>query len=389
MIGKKKNGAPNYKMCFPKISCDLRTDREFAAHEYIGTHQHGASIFDEIPGFGCVSDVPLDYMHLVCLGIMKRLISLWLSEGPTGRRLDLEKLSKLQDALDTVHKSLPQGFNKPNSIVNYVKWKAHDFRQFLLYSGPVVLQGILDDQCYKNFLLLSIAIRILVCPSLCRIEEMVNYAENLLRLFVREYRSIYGRRFVTHNIHLVIHLPNDVRKYGSLDVFGAYRFENHIGKLRQLLRKGEKPLQQIDRRIQEMKYLNVEVPKKIEGVAFQDISNHYVNDSSTISIFRRNSAKIKDSYVLTKNNEIVRAFSFAVDELKGNFLLGKKCNILRNLFENPTPSSNFNIGLFEEVSSDHVNLEWWPFDIIKSKICKVEFSQNEHVFLPILHSYEY
>ena len=35
-------------------------------------------------------------------------------------------------------------------------WKATEFRQFLLYTGPVVLHGILKPTFYQNFLLLSV-----------------------------------------------------------------------------------------------------------------------------------------------------------------------------------------------------------------------------------------
>lgn len=50
----------------------------------------------------------------------------------------------------------------PRLLDTYAKYKATEFRQFLLYTGPIVTYGILQDQVYKHFLFLHVAIRILV-----------------------------------------------------------------------------------------------------------------------------------------------------------------------------------------------------------------------------------
>jgi len=47
-----------------------------------------------IPDTDIVHLFPLDYMHLVCLGITKKFISLWLNTGPTYVRLPSKKIEK-------------------------------------------------------------------------------------------------------------------------------------------------------------------------------------------------------------------------------------------------------------------------------------------------------
>ena len=51
---------------------------------------------------------------------------------------------------------------QPRGLSEIKRWKATEFRQFLLYSGIVVLKGIVTNQFYQHFLSLSIAIRIML-----------------------------------------------------------------------------------------------------------------------------------------------------------------------------------------------------------------------------------
>lgn len=69
------------------------------------------------------------------------------------------------------------------------RWKATEFRQFLLYTGPVVLLGKLSDVAYNNFMLFSVAIFVLLDKS-CSVSE-IDYANELLVLFVQHFYELY------------------------------------------------------------------------------------------------------------------------------------------------------------------------------------------------------
>jgi len=76
----------NNRLCFPSdeeySEFNLRTDEEFSKFLYKNKYQHGVFIFTtSVPSFGSVSCVPLVYCHVVCLGVMKKLIYLWV-KGP-------------------------------------------------------------------------------------------------------------------------------------------------------------------------------------------------------------------------------------------------------------------------------------------------------------------
>src|SRR5258705_13756330 len=96
---------------------------------------------------------------------------------------------------------------------------------------------------YKHFLALHVAIRMLASPQLCM--ELNSYASELLLYFVTHFGKLYGKENVSYNVHGLIHLSDDVKHFGHLDTFSAFPFENHLQSIKSMLRKSEKPLQQL------------------------------------------------------------------------------------------------------------------------------------------------
>lgn len=72
----------------------MKTDEEFARNVYDDFDSGRESILKTIPRFGCNSSVPIDYMHLILLGVMKKLIGLWTT-GPLKVRLSAVNINKI------------------------------------------------------------------------------------------------------------------------------------------------------------------------------------------------------------------------------------------------------------------------------------------------------
>jgi len=194
------------------------------------------------------------------LGVVKKLIILW-REGPLRTRIPFRDIKCISDYHILLKTSTPNDFpRKPRSLFDIKHWKSAEFRTFLLYTGPIVLKKYLTDEMYTNFLFLHVAISILINPDLVKSNDYISYANNLLQHFVLGFQNIYGKEYVSHNIHNLIHLAQDVQTYGALDVFGAFRFENHMGKLKKMIRKADKPLQQLAKRFSELE--NIESNRK-------------------------------------------------------------------------------------------------------------------------------
>jgi len=111
-------------VCFPGVNenIPLRTDLKMANNEYIGEYQQGECLLKEIDNFGLVSCVSLDYMHLVCLGVMRKLISLWLKHV-FSRRIAKTFCKQVSRLLKNVRSTVPSEFNRrPRSLEDYKQW---------------------------------------------------------------------------------------------------------------------------------------------------------------------------------------------------------------------------------------------------------------------------
>lgn len=58
--------------------------------------------------------------------------------------------------------------------------------------------------------------------------------------------------FGVYNIHGLVHLSEDVKIHGNLDLISAFPNENFLGKLKKLVRGPCNPLTQVMRRLSEM-----------------------------------------------------------------------------------------------------------------------------------------
>lgn len=66
---------------------------------------------------------------------------------------------------------------------------------------------------------------------------------------MKSFIILYGSENVSHNIHNLLHICDDVEYFDLLDSFSAFPFENHMQYFKKFVRKGEKPLEQIVKHI--------------------------------------------------------------------------------------------------------------------------------------------
>lgn len=70
--------------------------------------------------------------------------------------------------------------------------------------------------------------------------------------FVQNFKHFYGTENVIYCVHNLIHLADDVETFKApLDDFSCFPFENEMKNIKKYLRKHDKPLAQIFRRLSE------------------------------------------------------------------------------------------------------------------------------------------
>lgn len=236
-------------------SVEERTDESFRRQTNLEHHTGRSPLLHIRPPIDMISSFVLDFMHLVYLGVMKKLLFYWL-KGTLKTRLSHTGKILLSDFLFKLQKQIPCEFQRTTrSLTEIERYKAIEFKFILLYAGPIIFKKVLSKDIYRHFLLFHTACRIL-CSKTRAVRDCVN-ARNLLRNFVLLMPRFYGETSLIGNVHNLIHLADDVELMGcSISHYTAFPFENALGKIKKFLRNGNKPLAQICRRLHETFLVN-------------------------------------------------------------------------------------------------------------------------------------
>ncbi|KAF7234255.1 hypothetical protein EG68_12286, partial [Paragonimus skrjabini miyazakii] len=129
---------------FSSSHSPLRT-REMFQRQSNAAHRFEDSRFCGIPS-DVVSTFSSDYMHLVCLRVMKRMSNLWLfSPVDLSLRLGVKNVTLISDGMSDLQRTTPCDFAwRCRPLTEVERWKATAFRQILPCLGPVVPRGVLD-----------------------------------------------------------------------------------------------------------------------------------------------------------------------------------------------------------------------------------------------------
>jgi len=77
--------------------------------------------------------------------------------------------------------------------------------------------------------------RILSCKTTVYTQN--EYADSLSKHFVKTFCLIYGRGNVSYNVHSLIHLSQDAKKFGVLDNFSSFSYENYLQHLKKIVQR--------------------------------------------------------------------------------------------------------------------------------------------------------
>lgn len=394
----QKGASKHRRVYFQDLEAPLRTHHSFINQEQEQYHV-GTTDLIELPNFDLVKCFPLDYMHLICLGVVKKLLTMWLFLKKGTRRLPHHIVESVSEKLVQLKDYTPSEFaRKPRALMEANRWKATELRQFLLYTGPIVLKDKLDYPLYLNFMTLSVSLSIMLSQNYHK--TYLNYADALLKWFVNNFAVVYGKMYISHNVHALIHLKSDVEKFGPLDECSAFPFENYMFAIKQLLtRKPDKPLQQFARRYAEQistAGTEVNSSKAVLKENTYTVKNSHINGP----VLDNNIFVLQYSYVtLPKfslsvssgnnccqlyDNSIVVVYNI-VKDLNSLYIVGKKFTEVRDFYLEPCPSSKFGVYFVENPSGVVQSLQSWDVKHISMK-CLLYPYKNGFVIYPFLHS---
>ncbi|KAJ8674169.1 hypothetical protein QAD02_005431 [Eretmocerus hayati] len=268
----------------------------------------------------------LDIMHLNYQGEMKKLLKMWFSSDS---KLCKEKLLRISMRLVKLKTQIPSEFQRSTRTLEDVsKWTAHEFREILLYTGPFVSEGILDEAEYKHFLLLHVGTRILCSSELYK--KYTPCVKVYLQRFSMLTGTVYGLEFASLTNHFLAHLADDVENIDCpASFFTAFPNENDLGDYKRFIKSGNRPLEHICTKVErdlEFNFKKAVISPELQILKYKEVDN----------LFHIQKLEFKNGSIIEIKSMV--SSSMPVDPTK-LFILGEQLKILGPAFTYPTCSS--------------------------------------------------
>ncbi|XP_035890660.1 uncharacterized protein LOC118513892 [Anopheles stephensi] len=370
------------KVIFENSEAEKRTDAEFRSGLY-AAHYKRPSPLIEIKNFNIVENVIVgDRLHLIDLGVTKKLLKGWSHGGlepfTKWSSKECDRINKLFKLIEFPSEITDRTL-RPLHYLHY--WKGTEYRTFLHYASLAILSDFLNEGAFHHFKLYFCAVTFLSSNYYSQYWE---YAGSLLKTFVNQFGTIYSRNHLTSNIHNLIHVSEEVDRFGPLHTFSTYPFENHLQIIKGLIRSGSKTLQQVICRLGERKECNVAAEETLESYPKLKIKN------SEVICYVRNGFVLKtgnkDSWFLTKSNHIMQ-YSSATTEASN--IIKIEGHVLPNhipAFSYPCCANLINTfrATMDNLVASTVTINLTE---IKCKLVAARTSkQTEFIFTPLLHT---
>ena len=301
-------------------------------------------------------DFPPEYMHTVCLGVMRRLVISYFSNkyGRFNCRVSENLKELLEQRVKLWHGALPSEFHREiRSFRNINYFKATEFRTILLYTGPLLFKGIIPLNYYNHFLYLHFAMYVFIGTTH---KHYYDNATSCIQHFLNDLKELFTESAYTFNAHMLSHLPEFVQRLGPLDKFSAFPFENYLYLIKQRVKTGTYVFEQSINSVLTIRSLYSNPPKK--SFVF---SNEYPNNTALI-VYQSNFVpliitSISDNYIAS-----------------GSLLLFKS-----DLYVHPYPSSSIGIGRY---ILSNINVT----DVKIVNKCISFIDGNEYIIIPFANN---
>ena len=172
-------------------------------------------------------------MHCVLLNIVRLLVNLWFDSSHHHQAWSCSKKVAAAD-IKLINIRPPSTITRtPRSLTERKYWKASEYRAFLFYYSLPVMCDLLPKEYYEHFMLLCHAIHVLNSNTISI--RNLNKANKLLHRFYYQFAFLYHSRYLTMNMHQLLHLTESVKYLGPLHTFSCFDHEHCNGLLTKMI----------------------------------------------------------------------------------------------------------------------------------------------------------
>ncbi len=201
------------------------------------------SLLAPIPDFDLITDVPAEAMHLVCLGVVRKMMKLMYKQVGVANKIrkyraEFRPVSEepLNEELRK-HKGLSHFSRRPRDFDAAV-YKAEEYRNLVLAYWPAVLSTcplgtreawLRTVYCVRGFSLPNSLYN--------ELREKTDFGTEELRKWYIEYEAAFNVVSCSHNTHVFSHLDL-VRELGPLSTTTARHYEDHYAYVKMNYKAG-------------------------------------------------------------------------------------------------------------------------------------------------------
>ena len=188
---------------------------------------YGHSHFLDLDNFDFIDNIPAEYMHSICHGVVKRLLELTFKTGSSRERQIKRPLSDPRDYNTAMSKiKVPRDFSRRVRTLDLGVMKAQEFRNVILFFVSIILICIPDTYRQEKQLWLHIWFMVRACTVPNTEYADLNTAQILesSATFYKMFQSVYGQK--------------NIRGEEPLTERSGFRFENYFAQLRNMHHPG-------------------------------------------------------------------------------------------------------------------------------------------------------
>ncbi|XP_053204895.1 uncharacterized protein LOC128389358 [Panonychus citri] len=167
------------------------------------------------------SQVPIDWMHCVLLGVFKQL----LSTKPFCDKKVIENTSRKLKSIN-----FPHDFKrKPDTLYELKLFKASVFKIWLFLLPPL-FKHELSSEYLILLLTLSVGVKTL-CKERVNLHD-IRLSHTLLNAYILTHQEVFSLSSMNPNLHFLQHLSSMAAELGPITNFSAFPFEGFIYELK-------------------------------------------------------------------------------------------------------------------------------------------------------------